>query len=105
MGAMKNIIYLPNQPRPYRFRKTINKKIICRNFRTRADAEKFAKKFLATCGQEGSDALFFSREDKKLLAEIRRICGDTDPLEAVKWWKEHCTPRVQNSATTAKAFN
>lgn len=102
--VMKNIYYFPNQPRPWVFRKIVDKKLTHRNFHTKRDAENFARSFQEKQNKKGADAMFFDREDKKLLDEIRQICGDVNPLDAVKWWKAHWNPKMGEGATVTQAF-
>lgn len=86
---MKNVYFLKNQDRPWRFSKMINGKRITRNFSSKKQCEDFAKKFIESQAALGNDALFFLKEDKILLQKIKEICGNFDPLEAVRFWKEN----------------
>lgn len=93
---MKNVFNLPSRPYPWRFRKTVGGKTICRDFKTRHEAESFARKFGSALAANGDESLFFPKTDRELLAKIREICGDADPLEAVKFWRDH---RPENAKT------
>lgn len=101
---MKGVYYFGNQRQPWRFKKCINGKHVQRNFSTKKAAEDFARSFLAGQAAKGAEAVFFDRADKELLDEIRAICGDVNPLDAVKWWKAHWNPKMQEGATVRKAF-
>lgn len=101
---MKGVYYFKNQKQPWRFKKRVNGKYIHKNFSTKKAAEEFARNFLSEHGNKGADAMFFDRADKELLDEIREICGDVNPLDAVKWWKAHWNPKMIEGATVKKAF-
>lgn len=101
---MKNIYFLKNQDRPWRFSKMINGKRITRNFSSKKQCEDFAKKFIESQASHGTDALFFQREDKQILTRIREICGDFDPIEAIKFWKQHYKPGAEKAVSCEVAF-
>ena len=64
------------------FRKIVDGKLTHRNFHTKRDAENFARSFSEKQNKKGAEAMFFDRADKELLEEIRKICGDVNPLDA-----------------------
>lgn len=101
---MKCVYYFPNQKQPWRFKKRVNGKNIHKNFTTKKAAEDYARSFALKCRGKGTDAMFFDRADKELLDEIRAICGDVNPLDAVKWWKAHWNPKMQTGTTVQQAF-
>lgn len=102
---MKNVYFLKNQERPWRFSKMINGKRIARNFSSKKQCEDFAKKFIESQASLGNDALFFHKEDKILLSKIKEICGDFDPLEALNFWKKHYKPSAAGSVSCKHAFD
>lgn len=102
--VVKNVYYFPNQERPWVFRKIVDGKLTHRNFHTKRDAENFARSFSEKQNKKGSEAMFFDRADKELLEEIRKICGDVNPLDAVKWWKANWNPKMQCGTTVREAF-
>lgn len=101
---MKCVYYFPNQKQPWRFKKRVNGKYIHKNFTTKKAAEDYARNFALKCRGKGTDAMFFDRADKELLDEIRAICGDVNPLDAVKWWKANWNPKMQDGTTVQRAF-
>lgn len=101
---MKNVYHFPNQARPWVFRKTVKGKLTHRCFKSKKLAEDFARDFLSKQSKKGSEAMFFDRADKELLDKIREICGDVNPLDAVKWWKANWNPKMKDGTTVEKAF-
>lgn len=105
MYVMKNVYFFPNQSRPWVFRKIVKGKLTHRNFKTKKLAEDFARNFTEGQTVRGAEAMFFDRADKELLDEIRKICGDVNPLDAVKWWKKNWSPKIQEGITVREAFD
>ena len=101
---MKNVYNIPDQRSPWRFVKSVNGKRIVKSFKTRKAAEDYARKFLAELSVAGDDALFVSREDAKMLAEIKRICGNVNPVDAVKFWALHHRAATAKAVSVEKAF-
>ena len=102
---MKCVYYFPNQKQPWRFKKLVKGKYIHKNFSTKKAAEEYARTFALKHGSKGAEAMFFDRADKELLDEIRTICGDVNPLDAVKWWKANWNPKMQDGTTVQQAFD
>lgn len=96
--VMRNVYYFPNQERPWVFRKIVKGKLTHRKFKTKKLAENFAREFSVGQTEKGAEAMFFDRADKELLDEIRKICGDVNPLDAVKWWKANWNPKMQKKS-------
>lgn len=102
---MKNVYHFPNQTRPWVFRKIVKGKVTHRCFKSKKRAEDFARDFLSKQSKKGAEAMFFDRADKELLDEIREICGDVNPLDAVKWWKANWRPEMGQKTTVREAFD
>lgn len=101
---MKNVYHFPNQRSPWRFVKSVKGKRFVKSFQTRKEAEAFARRFLSELSVSGDDAAFVSRDDIKMLTEIKRICGDVSPLEAVKFWALHGRAATSAAVSVEKAF-
>lgn len=105
MKKGKNIHYYPGRKRqPYVFEKMIAGKRISRAFSTLEAAKTYAERFEEARVQGGNAAVCFEAKDRALLEEIRRVCGDFDPLEAVRWWKEHYRAPSASAPSVAAAW-
>lgn len=87
---MRNVFFLGNQERPWRFKKSVGGKIVCCNFLTRKEAEDYARSFVAKVARKGVEAAFFEPAERAAAWEkVKQLCAGHDPVEAVRWWKEH----------------
>ena len=91
---MRNVFFLGNQERPWRFKKSVGGKIVCRNFLTRKEAEDYARSFVAKVARKGVDAAFFEPAERAAWEKVKKLCAGHDPVEAVRWWKEHWRPEM-----------
>ncbi len=98
MKIGKNIyIFKGRKKQKYAFEKNVDGKRISRRFTTKEAAEEFANKFALLIHKHGTSSIMFSMEERAKYHEIKKICGDFDPLEAVKFWKQHYTKELTNA--------
>ncbi len=105
MKVGKNIYYFPGRKKQkYLFDKRINGKRFCRGFTTLIAAEEYAQNFLSTIHSNGAQSLFFLPEEREQIKKIRKICGDFDPVEAVKFWKTHYSGKTASAPALEECF-
>ena len=104
MGVMKNVFFLGNQERPWRFKKSVGGKIVCRNFLTRKEAEDYARSFVAKVARKGADSAFFDHAEREAWEKVKKLCAGHDPVEAVRWWKEHWRPEMDENVSVNEAW-
>lgn len=105
MKRGKNIyFYAGRKERPYVFRKIVDGKLISRAFSTLAAAEAFAEDFRSRAARGGADGLFFDAEERAAWEKVKKICGEHDPVEAVRWWKEHWREEMRESPDVREAW-
>lgn len=105
LGVMKYVYYLPNQARPWRFKKSVNGRIVIRNFITKKEAEDYSRSFLVAKATKGAESFFVGEADRKLLADLRKICGtEVDLREVARFWKRHYKPGTEQAVSCEAAF-
>ena len=105
MKKRRNLHYYPGRKRqPYVFEKMIQGKRISRAFSTAEAAEAFANRFESTVRESGTGSLVFDSRERAVWEKIKKLCGDFDPLEAVRYWKAHYRPEAANAPTAERAF-
>lgn len=93
MKIERHVFYYPGRKRqPYVFERMVRGKRISRAFSTLEAAKAFAERFEKTRQAAGTDALVFDAAERARWERVKAICGDFDPVEAVRFWKEHYQP-------------
>ncbi len=105
MKIGKNIYYYEGRKRQkYSFEKSIEGRRISRRFERRQDAEEFAKKFNLALYEHGSKSVIIDPEEREKLKEIKKLCGGFDPVDAVKFWRQHHTEDLVNAPDLETCF-
>ncbi len=58
-------------------------------FKSRSERDKFVRDITEKAKFDGIDSISVSKEDQYLLKKIKELCGETDPLDAIRFFLEH----------------